>query len=617
MIRSSTMIRALVVLLAAYLFSLGATWNGILIPDLRGISLWALLLVTGTWLLIRTLRGWRWHNTPVDLMLPLWFGVFGLSLLANDEAWRRIVIGVWFAGLYALVWVLLLDLLARRVVDRDMLADGLLFAGVIVIGFGYLQLRSLSFDLAALELPRPGSVIGNPNALAGFLVVLFPLAISRFIYIKNRIARWVLAIYALAALLLLFLTFSRGGWLGGGVALVTLLVLALHHAGMLSRSALAGWWRGLSQGQRRVVAGVALMAFVLLLVMVGLLVASLDASGRSVNLRTRIWSEAAQIFAEKPLTGHGLFSFGQELHRYQSMPTLQPHSHAHNIVLNIAAELGLTGLAVLAVTLLLLLRAMRENLRVVNEGNRASVYGGIAACAGFGVHHLLDTPAMMPAIALAGLVVLAIAAAPLEPQPLMLRWRRTGHPIAVIVLALVLFPVGLYATSLYRDYVNALDYVNDDDFRAAAEAMDDVVIDDPHNAIIRQQQGYLWAVVAILEDDAAARNRAINAYSRFTKLEPDNAIGWANLAALAWDAGNHDAGFAAMQRAVELAPRDDQLAEIASISGPLMETSPESIEVDYVFGTNIGHFQFLRYVLPRQFVPQVGYPLSVDDVAAP
>lgn len=39
--------------------------------------------------------------------------------------------------------------------------------------------------------------------------------------------------------------------------------------------------------------------------------------------------------------------------------------------------------------------------------------------------------------------------------------------------------------------------------------------------------------------------------------------------------------------------------------------APDFTEADYITGTNIAHFQFLRYTIPRQFLPQVDYP-AVD-----
>ncbi|NJL56835.1 hypothetical protein HC928_18060 [bacterium] len=40
----------------------------------------------------------------------------------------------------------------------------------------------------------------------------------------------------------------------------------------------------------------------------------------------------------------------------------------------------------------------------------------------------------------------------------------------------------------------------------------------------------------------------------------------------------------------------------------------DPITADYELASNIGHFQFLRYVIPRQFLPEIGYPVIRDEV---
>lgn len=554
MIRIQTLFRAVMVLVAAYVFTLGATWNGLLIPELRFASLALLGIVFAGWMIARLRGRWTWHSTPLDLAFLLWVGAMLLSIVANNESWRRSVIGLWHVGLYIAVWYMLADALANRAFDRDALVDALLFAGLIVLIFGYVQVGSLPLDLTDTALPRPGSVIGNPNALGALLVVLLPLALARLAVVRNRLAQGVLAAYALATLLLLFFTFSRGAWIGTGAALLALIALLLNQHDLLSVPRLRGAWQRLSQQRRQLLTGAAIVMGGLLLLAVVLFVQSLGASGRTLDLRTSIWGPALSMFTEQPLTGQGLFTFGQGLMEHLSMPPRQPHAHAHSAPLHIAAELGLPGLLALAFTLWALVRALRANLKVVTDEQRAAVYGGTAAAVGFAAHHLLDTPMMMPAIALAGLLALVVTAAPLDPQPIRARWRSLGHPVGMVALPVVLLATGFFAAALYADYIRALDHVNDDDYRAAAEALEGVIVADPDMAITYQQQGYLWAVVYLQDDDPQALERAITAYSRFVELESQNAIGWANLAYLYSELGDDAAAILAGEQAAASAP---------------------------------------------------------------
>ena len=138
---------------------------------------------------------------------------------------------------------------------------------------------------------------------------------------------------------------------------------------------------------------------------------SLSIGGRGLDLRTWLYQTALELFAQRPLTGHGLFTFGAGLSRLNSLPPLEPHSHAHNVILQVAAELGIVGLIALALTAWAALRAL---LRARHRPTDPITAMGIAAFAGFAAHQMFDLPAMMPTIALAALIALLIALAPGE-----------------------------------------------------------------------------------------------------------------------------------------------------------------------------------------------------------
>ena len=75
-----------------------------------------------------------------------------------------------------------------------------------------------------------------------------------------------------------------------------------------------------------------------LVVALALVAESFGIAGRTLELRTWIYDTAIQLFDERPLTGHGLFTFGAGLSRLNSLPPLEPHSHAHDVILHVAAE---------------------------------------------------------------------------------------------------------------------------------------------------------------------------------------------------------------------------------------------------------------------------------------
>ncbi|MFW5771754.1 MAG: O-antigen ligase family protein [Phototrophicaceae bacterium] len=556
MIRTDSIVRISLTLIFLYMFAVGATYNGMLIPELKWFSLGLLALLAVAWLLLRWRGGWTWHATPLDLPLVLWAGAIVLSLLPNTDSWRRSAIGAWYVGLYMVLWFALTDAMANRLIKRGMLIDATLFGGLLIIAFGYVQVFAADFNLLALDFPRPGSLVGNPNALGAFLVVVTTLAVGRAAYVRVPLARWVLAAYSVLALALLLMTFSRGAWLGMAAGALALMALVFYLRGG-SLAVVRAWWQGLSPRARQAIIGAALAGLALVIALGLVFVDSLDQSGRTVDLRTRIYQNAAAMFSEQPVTGHGLFTFGEQFLQYQSQPPRTPHSHAHNGLLHVAAELGAVGLVAFGVSLVFALLSITRNLSQASPQQRGMIVPATAALFGFGVHHLFDFPAMMSLIAFMGLLALLLAAQPLEPQPLQARWRRRGHPLGIAGLTLALLLTGVWSTAVYSGYHNALRAPfgpgGDGDYRAAAEAMQAAVDADPRMPVYHSQQGYLYGLAA-LEGDDAALPLAIAAYRRLIDLEPSYAVGWANLAALLWEDGDREDAIGAMDTAVALAP---------------------------------------------------------------
>src|SRR5579864_1074000 len=98
----------LVVAVAFVLYgALAANWSNLITVAYRKEALIGIALLTLGWLVYRTWRRWKWHRTALDKVLLLWLIAFTVSLLANSEVWRRIVIGLWFSGLYIVLWYML------------------------------------------------------------------------------------------------------------------------------------------------------------------------------------------------------------------------------------------------------------------------------------------------------------------------------------------------------------------------------------------------------------------------------------------------------------------------------------------------------------------------------
>lgn len=533
--RSQTPLRVILTLLVVYFSTFGMTFNGILIPELRYFTLIILIGGLGVWFMVHICGKWVWHRTPLDMMLVLWMVAIGISLLANSEMWRRSATGLWFVGGYILFWYMITDWLANGRLSRETLIDACLMGGLVIVFFGYLQFFTA---LGRGEIARVGSLVGNPNALGAFLLLTLTFAIGRGLSLKNRLGKRILWGYAVILELLLGITFSRGAWLGGAVSFIVLVGLSLPKNS----------WQTIPNRIKIAVLGVGIIAVI---GGVFILIQSSSLAGRSLDLRTDIYTNALDIFGKNPITGTGLFTFGSEFSQLQSQPPKQPHSHAHNGVLLVMAELGFIGLMVLVATVGVILWGMRNNWRNADANQRRFLAIGIAGTIGFGIHHLLDFPAMMPLIAFCGLIPLTLALVPYQPQPLVARWRVIGHPIAMGVASLGLIGFGVWSSVIYGNYASILarPFAKDADvtYLQTADDLQTVIDADPAMAWYRNQQAYLYALGGDFE-------KAIRAYTIFLSQEPSFSIAWVNLAHLYWQTGQSELAIEAQRQATQLAP---------------------------------------------------------------
>ncbi len=120
----------------------------------------------------------------------------------------------------------------------------------------------------------------------------------------------------------------------------------------------------------------------------------LDARGLQANLeqsvRPQIWSLALGKWAERPLLGHG---FGREIVRdHLVQADARFATHAHNLPLNVALELGLVGLAAYALLLACLARRFWQCLFAPERGARILGMAGLCLLVGALAKGATDVP---------------------------------------------------------------------------------------------------------------------------------------------------------------------------------------------------------------------------------
>jgi O-antigen ligase len=218
---------------------------------------------------------------------------------------------------------------------------------------------------------------GGPGDHSSALLTLMPCALMAGWYgWRNgwpRARLWLVAALVALFLAAAYTTLNRTVWLGFGLELA-LIIAALH------------WLRPrqappLSAAARATAAALAL-------VLVGSAVAAAyavhmqreaTASVRDLKKdpRLALWSEAVERIEERPLTGYG---FGRGMLRMSLREELGDLQlwHTHNLILDVAIQVGLPGLALL---LALLAATLREAWRMGRSGEDLQIACGVALAA--------------------------------------------------------------------------------------------------------------------------------------------------------------------------------------------------------------------------------------------
>ena len=309
-------------------------------------------------------------------------GLFGSSLAYG------------FAGLGGFFLFLIL-LLARGTHAQDYIPRALLAAMLITCIYGLIQWhvtlpetrRILAESGTAmphayasrLGTDKVFSTFVHPPAFAGFLALALPVAVAWAARGRTLADKLAGRAGIFLGLLLLAMTFSKGGWLAAGAAL--LLLLAWMNRARIARRKLA------------FACGVALVALALIapptrhgLARVLPEKVSPSAFRASMDVRADYWRAARDMIAESPFLGRGPGAF-QRLYPKYRLPGAGATRQAHNNYVQLWVEMGPVGLVGFTwLWLASIASALRRDVR----GTDALELGCAFAVTAFLLHSIVD-----------------------------------------------------------------------------------------------------------------------------------------------------------------------------------------------------------------------------------
>jgi len=272
-----------------------------------------------------------------------------------------------------------------RIVINIFLATAVLviFYSLYQYFWGLAELRS-TIDLTNIPLELKDDFISRVNAnelfgtftyqnsFGAFLVIIIPVFLSLLIQAITK-RNLLLGISYLSLTILsacvLYTTGSKGAWIASGVSIVIFGVVAL--------------WKGLNRRLRLITP---LICSIVLVITAILLM-----NTESMQVRLGYWQGALGIIKDNFWSGVGLGNFSSHYTMYKPVWAGET-IHAHNVFIEVFAELGIIGFILFSAIWLVILfkcfKALSKNL--VDSKNRMLIIGFTSAIIGFLIHSLVD-----------------------------------------------------------------------------------------------------------------------------------------------------------------------------------------------------------------------------------
>lgn len=294
----------------------------------------------------------------------------------------------------------LVKILERR--DLPYVAAGLLVGAVIQSAFAVGQYyRGWTFGqeifgqsagvlvgtFGDASTVRVTGLLGFPNALGSFLVLVLPVAASLAVTPQRpwvRVAS--LGVLASGTAALIF-TFSRGAWLAFGAAGALVAFFELRRRPAREQLQL------LSVG---LIAALAVAGVVYALYGDEILARLQSSPAESLEIRGQLNWAALRVIGEHPVLGVGPNVFPLELVGTNESDAVAP---AHDLYLLVLAEAGIVGFAFFAAQLLRCLRPPPRFAEAAHVDPIAAIRLGLwAGLVGFLLHQIVDITYAMPAV---------------------------------------------------------------------------------------------------------------------------------------------------------------------------------------------------------------------------
>lgn len=350
------------------------------------------LIALGTWFLKRALS-YRIGKSLIKIFKPVYtelnlpiyvFVLINLISLIMSTAHILSIRGFFFKLLELVMLYFMVVETFNSKKKINVILTTMLFSMVVVGIDGIFQyVKGVDFlrHYPILSNNRIQGPFSNPNGLAGWLLVMFPLSLSfaystdeyiinssiRYSWLKNSIKPLA---YLLSGLLLvcLALTYARGAWVAALLSLVFL---------------------GIFCNKKMITAKVASMLVLIFYIESHINSRTYSTAKSSMVIRLDLWREALAIIRDFPLVGSGLNTYALMAKTYKASENTG--FYPHNSYLQMAAEIGILGLLSFIWIIVSLFRVSVSNInKSLNKFYKYILLGLLTGLLGLLAHSFVD-----------------------------------------------------------------------------------------------------------------------------------------------------------------------------------------------------------------------------------
>lgn len=362
--------------------------------------------------------------TPIHLLVLLYWGIAAVATALSPVKTAA------FTDLRNFTLYLLLFALCARVLKsprmRYWLSALYLHISLIVSVYGLRQWFSGARALATWVDPgspmanttRVYSYLGNPNLLAGYLLPAVVLSIVATFAWQSRIKKALAVTMFIVNAACLILTFSRGGWIGLVVAVLTLLGLLYYWWSVQMPPFWRTWLPCILLGS--LIGGLLLSVVLFEPVRERFFSIFAGRNDSSNNFRRNVWTAVFQMINDRPLLGigpgHNAFN---KIYPLYQLPRYSALS-AYSIFLEVVVETGFVGLACFIWLLIVTFNTaflQLQRLRQLKSVDGFWLIGAIASLAGMLAHGFVDTVWYRPEVNSLWWLMVGLIACYYKPLP--------------------------------------------------------------------------------------------------------------------------------------------------------------------------------------------------------